>query len=102
MAPLRSLGNALSSFNDFYARTGKDAVSAASPGNNTFSVSGGNATSTGGGYKYFYFTSPGNLAVQHASGGADAEKLISRRRFLINTVPECDLVCIACWPCAQM
>ena len=75
MAPLRSLGNINSAFDDFYARTGKDASSAAPPGavapstpDGVFSVSGGNATSTGGGYKYFYFTSPGNLAVQHSSG----------------------------------
>ena len=73
MAPLRSLGNINSAFDDFYARTGKDAVSPVpSPGpsapDGTFSVSGGNATSTGGGYKYFYFSSPGNLAVQHSSG----------------------------------
>ena len=56
MAPLRSLGNIRSTFDDFYARTGKDAVSP-EPRPNSFSVSGGNATSTGGGYKYFYFTS---------------------------------------------
>ena len=28
-----------------------------------YSVTGGNATSTGGGYKYFYFTSSGSLVV---------------------------------------
>tara|TARA_R110002012_G_scaffold52463_1_gene134796 strand:+ start:111 stop:1172 length:1062 start_codon:yes stop_codon:yes gene_type:complete len=38
-----------------------------SPGS-LFTVSGGNATSTGGGYKYFYFTSPGNLSVQKDAG----------------------------------
>ena len=32
MAPLRSLGNPISSFIDFYARTGFDAVTAAPPG----------------------------------------------------------------------
>ena len=31
MAPLRSLGNTLSAFDDFYARTGKDAVGAGGP-----------------------------------------------------------------------
>ena len=31
MAPLRSLGNILSAFDDFYARTGKDAVTPAPP-----------------------------------------------------------------------
>ena len=72
MAPLRSVGNLNSAFDDFYARTGKDAVSPASRPN-TFSVSGGNATSTGGGYKYFYFTSPGNLAVQKVSGDGELE-----------------------------
>ena len=72
MAPLRSLGNIRSTFDDFYARTGKDAVSP-EPRPNSFSVSGGNATSTGGGYKYFYFTSPGNLAVQKVSGDGELE-----------------------------
>ena len=33
------------------------------PGGGPFSVTGGNATSTAGGYKYFYFTSPGNLSI---------------------------------------
>ena len=73
MAPLRSLGNIFSAFDDFYARTGKDAVTPAPGPSNTFSVSGGNATSTGGGYKYFYFTSPGNLAVQSVSGDGELE-----------------------------
>ena len=40
-------------------------------GADLFSVSGGNATSTGGGYKYFYFTSPGNLTVTKDSGSGD-------------------------------
>ena len=31
MAPLRSLGNTLSAFDDFYARTGKDAVNPFDP-----------------------------------------------------------------------
>ena len=35
---------------------------------NTFDVSGGNATSTAGDYKYFYFTSPGNLTVASTAG----------------------------------
>ena len=35
---------------------------------NQFDVTGGNATSTGGGNKYFYFTSPGNLTVASTNG----------------------------------
>ena len=35
------------------------------PGGGPFTVTGGNATSTAGGYKYFYFTSPGNLSVRN-------------------------------------
>jgi hypothetical protein len=38
MAPLRSLGNILSAFDDFYARTGKDAVK---PFVNAIQASGG-------------------------------------------------------------
>ena len=68
MAPLRSLGNALSSFRDFYASTGTDASSA---GGGSFSASGGNQTSatgfTNGSYTYHVFTSSGALTV---SGGS--------------------------------
>ena len=69
MAPLRSLGNALSSFRDFYASTGTDASSAGGGGG--FSASGGNQTSatgfTNGSHTYHVFTSSGALTV---SGGS--------------------------------
>ena len=61
MAPLRSLGNALSSFRDFYAVTAGS--SAASAGPSPISASGGNQTDsngfTSGDYKYHVFTSSG-------------------------------------------
>ena len=44
------------------------------PGGGPFSVSGGNATSTAGDYKYFYFTSSGSLVV--ANDGTDAPMLV--------------------------
>ena len=54
MAPLRSLGNINSAFDDFYARTGTDAgVTGASPG---FSATGGTKT-TSGNYTIHTFTS---------------------------------------------
>ena len=62
MAPLRSLGNIRSAFDDFYARTGKDAVSP-SP---VFSASGGFKDSPGNGYTYHVFTTSGSLVC---SGG---------------------------------
>lgn len=40
---------------------------------NTFEVSGGNATSTAGDYKYFYFTSPGDLTVAKTFGTGELE-----------------------------
>ena len=63
MAPLRSLGNIRSAFDDFYARTGKDAVSLAP----NLSVSGGTKNSPGNGYTYHVFISSGSLVV---SGGS--------------------------------
>ena len=72
MAPLRSLGNILSTFNDFYARTGTDASAAG--GDGAFNASGGNQTSatgfTNGSYTYHIFTSSGALTV---SGGGSKE-----------------------------
>ena len=53
MAPLRSLGNIRSAFDDFYARTGKDAVTP-DPSNQPFSASGG-TTTTFGNYKAHIF-----------------------------------------------
>ena len=63
MAPLRSLGNILSAFDDFYARTGKDAVRpyVVPP----LSATGGNIDGQpgGNGYTYHVFTSSGNFTV---------------------------------------
>ena len=58
MAPLRSLGNILSAFDDFYARTGKDAVNPAP----VVAVTGGNVIYTKGTLKIHVFTSPGTLS----------------------------------------
>ena len=57
MAPLRSLGNIRSAFDDFYARTGTDAAGAV---NTSLSIAtGGNSVFTDGGFKYHVFTSSG-------------------------------------------
>lgn len=73
MAPLRSLGNILSSFNDFYATTAA-AASSSGGGGGAFNASGGNQTSatgfTNGSYTYHIFTSSGALTV---SGGGSKE-----------------------------
>ncbi len=53
MAPLRSLGNIRSAFDDFYARTGTDASTPSA-----FIASGGTTSTPGDGYKYHYFTHP--------------------------------------------
>ena len=78
MPPLRSLGNALSSFRDFYASTGTDASSAGGGGSSPISASGGNQTDsngfTNGGYKYHVFTSSGALTV--SSGNDEIEFLV--------------------------
>ena len=59
MAPLRSLGNIRSAFDDFYARTGKDAVSPSPPP--VGSATGGdiNGQAPGNGYKYHTYTTTG-------------------------------------------
>ena len=67
MAPLRSLGNIRSAFDDFYARTGKDAVTAAPPG--SFSATGGDTTFTDGGYKYHVWTTNGDGSPFNVSSG---------------------------------
>ena len=54
MAPLRSLGNALSSFRDFYARTGTDALG--SGGGTPVSATGGTKF-TSGSFTYHIYTS---------------------------------------------
>ena len=68
MAPFRSLGNALSSFRDFYAVTGGSGPDAGG-GPSPISASGGNQTTatgfTNGGYKYHVFTSSGALTTSH-------------------------------------
>ena len=72
MAPLRSLGNIRSAFDDFYARTGKDAVTPFTPP--PITATGGNTSAgltPGNGYRYHVFTSPGNFVV--ASGVQDVE-----------------------------
>ena len=76
MAPLRSLGNINSAFDDFYARTGKDAASAVDT--SEFSASGGTTTpagiTPGNGYRYHVFTSSGSFVV--ASGSSNIEYLV--------------------------
>jgi len=79
MAPLRSLGNAFSSFRDFYAVTGLGAHGAAGGGGpSPITASGGNQTSasgfTSGDYKYHVFTSSGALTV--SSGNGEIEFLV--------------------------
>lgn len=77
MAPLRSLGNILSSFNDFYATTAA-AASSSGGGGGAFNASGGNQTSatgfTNGSYTYHIFTSSGALTV--SSGSKEIQFLV--------------------------
>ena len=76
MAPFRSLGNALSSFRDFYAVTGLIRTGGGGP--SPISASGGNQTTatgfTNGGYKYHVFTSSGALTV--SSGNDEIRFLV--------------------------
>ena len=80
MAPLRSLGNINSAFDDFYARTGTDASSAAGSGgggSSGISATGGSAGSGNGitpgdGYRYHFFTSPGNNPFNVTNAGTGA------------------------------
>ena len=78
MAPLRSLGNALSSFRDFYASTAGSSAASSGSSPSPISASGGNQTTatgfTNGGYKYHVFTSSGALTVN--SGSGDIEFLV--------------------------
>ena len=71
MAPLRSLGNINSVFDDFYARTGKDAAGAEPP---PFSASGGFKDSPGNGFTYHVFTSSGSLVC--SGGSKNVEYLV--------------------------
>ena len=68
MAPLRSLGNINSAFDDFYARTGKDAVSPFTIP--PISATGG-TKSTSGDYTYHAFTSSGSLVISTGQGNVD-------------------------------
>ena len=70
MAPIKS-NNPVASYFNFFSKSGLDAVTPEPPPPDLFEVTGGNATSTAGGNKYFYFTSPGNLSVQKISGSGD-------------------------------
>ena len=65
MAPLRSLGNIRSAFDDFYARTGKDAVK---PFVEAIQASGGTTATPGDGFKYHFFTGPGTFSVSSGAG----------------------------------
>ena len=72
MAPLRSLGNALSSFRDFYARTGTDALG--SGGGTPVSATGGTKF-TSGSFTYHIYTksTPAPLSV---SAGSEINVLV--------------------------
>ena len=66
MAPLRSLGNTLSAFRDFYARTGTDASAAAPGGGGASFATGGTISDyevSGTFYRAHIFTASGSLVV---------------------------------------
>lgn len=65
MAPLRSLGNINSAFDDFYSRTGKDAVK---PFVDAIQATGGATSTPGDGFKYHFFPSPGTFTVTSGEG----------------------------------
>ena len=69
MSPLRSLGNIISAFNDFYARTGTDA-SKPLPG--PFLATGGAEYVPGNGYKYHTFNATGYSSTFVVSSGEKA------------------------------
>jgi len=62
MAPLRSLGNIKSVFDDFYARTGNTVK----PPNPALQATGGNTTFVSNGFKYHVFTTNGNFVTTSA------------------------------------
>ena len=70
MAPLRSLGNPISSFIDFYARTGLDASGSAPDGGFSGSFASGGTISdyedSGTYYRAHIFTTSGSLVVSQA------------------------------------
>ena len=76
MAPLRSLGNIRSAFDDFYARTGKDAVSPEPPPE--FEATGGTKITSGSDtYHVFLYTgSPQSFTVSGAPGSLTAKVLV--------------------------
>ena len=78
MAPLRSLGNIRSAFDDFYARTGKDAAGPNVPPPNLV-ASGGNidGLQPGNGYTYHVFTSSGSLVISAVNSSTDIEYLVA-------------------------
>ena len=65
---LRALNNPAASFEDPYAGTGTEAYKPGPVPPSLFTVTGGDATETASGNKYFYFTNPGNLTVRTDSG----------------------------------
>ena len=78
MAPLRSLGNIRSAFDDFYARTGKDAAGPEPPPliNSPITATGGDSTLTITGYKVHIFTTTGPATLNVSSGGGEVEYLV--------------------------
>ena len=71
MAPLRSLGNINSAFDDFYARTGNDVSPLPPP--DPISASGGfvDGAEPGNGYTYHVFTTSGALTVSSGNGNVE-------------------------------
>ena len=76
MAPLRSLGNINSEFDDFYARTGKDAVTPAPTPPSPIAATGGDSVLTITGYKVHIFTTTGASTFVVSSGNGEVEYLV--------------------------
>ena len=79
MAPLRSLGNLTSAFDDFYARTGKDAVNnhPGAPANSSGVTATGGTKTTVGDYTYHFITADSqNLAVSSVTGPGEIEFIL--------------------------
>tara|TARA_Y100000004_G_scaffold1669_1_gene2132 strand:- start:612 stop:1586 length:975 start_codon:yes stop_codon:yes gene_type:complete len=72
MAPLRSLGNINSAFDDFYARTGKDAVGVAPLAKAT----GGDVVFAESGYVYHVYTTTGASTFVVTDGPITAQYLV--------------------------
>lgn len=73
MAPLRSLGNIRSAFDDFYARTGKDAVT---PPPLVTKATGGDVVFADGGYTYHVYTTTGASTFVVNNGPITAQYLV--------------------------